>query len=41
MTKDGTVRGGKSVRPTGIIRTLPSLYGDESVGAKRYAASIG
>lgn len=40
MTKDGTVRGPRSVRPTGIIRTLPSLYGDQSVGAKRYATSI-
>lgn len=28
------------VRPTGIIRTLPSLYGDESVGAKRYKQSV-
>lgn len=27
-------------RPTGIIRTLPSLYGDSSVGAKRCADSI-
>lgn len=27
-------------RPTGIIRTLPSLYGDASVGAKRYRTSI-
>lgn len=27
-------------RPTGIVRTLPSLYGDESVGAKRYQKSI-
>lgn len=27
-------------RPTGIIRTLPSLYGDASVGAKRYRDSI-
>lgn len=27
-------------RPTGIIRTLPSLYGDESVGAKRFQKSI-
>lgn len=40
MTKDGTVRGPRSARPTGIIRTLPSLYGDQSVGAKRYAQSI-
>lgn len=28
------------MRPTGIIRTLPSLYGDESVGARRYHESI-
>lgn len=27
-------------RPTGIIRTLPSLYGDASVGARRYQQSI-
>ncbi|HEY6332795.1 MAG TPA: hypothetical protein VI756_25955 [Blastocatellia bacterium] len=27
-------------RPTGIIRTLPSLYGDASVGAKEYQHSI-
>src|SRR5580704_2516253 len=27
-------------RPTGIIRTLPSLYGDASVGAKKYQRSI-
>ena|ERR1051325_3748317 len=27
-------------RPTGIIRTLPSLYGDASVGAKRYRRSV-
>ena len=27
-------------RPTGIIRTLPSLYGDASVGAKNYQKSI-
>lgn len=27
-------------RPTGIIRTLPSLYGDASVGARRYQISI-
>lgn len=52
MTKDGTVRGPRSARPTGIIRTLPSLYGqraafgasinsrDESIGAKRYRAAI-
>lgn len=52
MTKDGTVRGAKSQRPTGIIRTLPSLYGqraafaasinsrEESVGAKRYRQSM-
>ena len=25
---------------TGIIRTLPSLYGDTSIGAKRYRRSI-
>jgi hypothetical protein len=40
MTKDGTVRGWKSERPTGIIRTLPSLYGDQSIGAQRYKASL-
>src|SRR5262245_576403 len=28
-------------RPTGIIRTLPSLYGDASKGARRYKRSIG
>ena len=27
-------------RPTGIVRTLPSLYGDASVGAKRYKMSL-
>lgn len=27
-------------RPTGIIRTLPSLYGNASVGAKRYQRSV-
>ena len=27
-------------QPTGIIRTLPSLYGNASVGAKRYRRSI-
>jgi hypothetical protein len=27
-------------RPTGIIRTLPSLYGDASEGAKNYQRSI-
>lgn len=27
-------------RPTGIIRTLPSLYGDSSIGAKRYQRSV-
>lgn len=27
-------------RPTGIIRTLPSLYGDASVGTKNYQRSI-
>lgn len=27
-------------RPTGIIRTLPSLYGDASAGAKAYHRSI-
>ena len=27
-------------RPTGIIRTLPSIYGDASEGAKRYRRSI-
>lgn len=52
MTKDGTVHGGQSQRPTGIIRTLPSLYGqraafaasinsrEESIGAKRYRESL-
>lgn len=30
----------KNERPTGIIRTLPSLYGDASVGAKNYQRSI-
>lgn len=30
----------RTERPTGIIRTLPSLYGDASVGAKRYQGSI-
>jgi hypothetical protein len=28
------------LRPTGIIRTLPSLYGNASVGAKRFQRSI-
>jgi len=27
-------------KPTGIIRTLPSLYGDASIGADRYRNSI-
>jgi hypothetical protein len=27
-------------QPTGIIRTLPSLYGDASIGAERYQNSI-
>jgi len=27
-------------RPTGIIRTLPSLYADKSIGAKEYKKSI-
>lgn len=40
MTKDGTVRGAKSDRPTGIIRTLPSLYGIESQGSVRYKSSL-
>lgn len=52
MTKDGTVRGAKTTRPTGIIRTLPSLYGQqaafnasvncrkESIGATRYRSSM-
>jgi hypothetical protein len=52
MTNDGTVRGRASERPTGIIRTLPSLYGqraafaasvnsrEESIGAKRYRQSM-
>lgn len=30
-----------SERPTGIIRTLPSLYGKASIGARRYRRSIG
>lgn len=30
----------KIIRPTGIIRTLPSLYGDASIGAKRMKESI-
>lgn len=30
----------RTERPTGIIRTLPSLYGDASAGAKRYQQSI-
>ncbi len=30
----------RSTRPTGIIRTLPSLSGNASVGAKRYELSI-
>jgi hypothetical protein len=29
-----------NTRPTGIIRTLPSLYGDESVGARQFHRSI-
>ena len=40
MTKDGTVRGPKSQRPTGIIRTLPSLDGDTSPGSVRYKSSL-
>lgn len=40
MTKDGTVHGRKTQRPTGIIRTLPSLYGDESPGSVRYKSSL-
>lgn len=52
MTKDGTAGGPRSARPTGIIRTLPSLYGqraafaasansrEESIGAKRYRSSM-
>ena len=41
MTQDGTVRGRKSERPTGIIRTLPSLYtSGNSIGARRYRQSI-
>lgn len=28
------------IRPTGIIRTLPSLYSDASAGAKAYRKSI-
>jgi hypothetical protein len=27
-------------RPTGIVRTLPSLDGDASIGARRYQSSI-
>lgn len=30
----------RTVQPTGIIRTLPSLYGDASEGARRYQKSI-
>lgn len=30
----------KIIRPTGIIRTLPSLYGNASIGARRYQQSI-
>ena len=40
MTKDGTVKGQRSNRPSGIIRTLPSLYGNESAGAKRYDGEL-
>ena len=40
MTKDGTGRGQKSQRPTGIIRTLPSLYGETSPGSVRYKSSL-
>ena len=40
MTRDGTVGGRRSERPTGIIRTLPSLYGDASVGAKKYQSAL-
>lgn len=28
------------LQPIGIIRTLPSLYGDKAVGAKRYRMSL-
>lgn len=30
----------KAERPTGIIRTLPSLYASRSVGARNYAESM-
>lgn len=40
MNRQGLKGPQSNVRPTGIIRTLPSLYGEESVGAKRYATSI-
>ncbi len=40
MTQDGTVHGVQSTRPTGIIRTLPSLYGMDSPGSVRYKSSI-
>lgn len=30
-----------TTRYTGIIRTLPSLYGNASIGARRYKRSIG
>ena len=41
MTKDGTVHGRRSERPTGIIRTLPSLYGQRSTfGASINASGV-
>lgn len=40
MNREGLKGRQSDVRPTGIIRTLPSLYGDSSVGAKRYRDSI-
>lgn len=40
MNRQGLKGRQTGVRPTGIIRTLPSLYGDESVGARRYEQSI-
>jgi hypothetical protein len=40
MTKDGTVRGAQSQRPTGILRTLPSMLDPTSPGSVRYKSSI-
>lgn len=45
MTKTGLARRvgdapESEVRPTAIIRTLPSLYGDTSPGSVRYKSSI-